>query len=137
MGNLNRKNILRLVSIVIALSMIVPGVILTTQLSAEASGPTTFAWVSYDSPEYANAVLESGANIVSLRETGAYVKITEGQRSRLSGNFQINDMPERTMVNLAEQGISFDSQVGYELAPEWRNAASNEYLVQFVAPTGP
>jgi hypothetical protein len=79
--------------------------------------------------------METGANIVSLRETGAYVKVTEGQRGRLSENFEINDMPERTMINLDEQGISFDSQVGYELAPEWRNAGTNERLIQFIAPT--
>jgi len=130
-------------SIIVALAMIVPGVVLTQQLKADAagieagaqSGPTTFAWVNFNSPEHVNAVRDIGANIVSLRETGAYVRVTEGQRNYLSERFDVSDMPWRTTVNLAEQGIKFDSQVGYELADEWRNPNSNEYLVQFVAPT--
>ncbi len=142
MGKPNNKNVLRLVSIIIALAMIVPGVVLTQQFRAEstgiqpdAQGPTTYAWVNYNSPEHAKALRDMGADIVSLRETGAYVRINENQKSYLSERFVLSDMPWRTTVNLAEQGISFDSRVGYELADEWRNPNSNEYLVQFVAPT--
>jgi hypothetical protein len=127
-----------MVSIIVALSMIVPGIVLTQQFKAEAntqSGPTTYAWVSFDSPTEAGELRESGANIVSLRELGAYVKVTENQRKNLKQNFEMNDLPERTMVTLFEQGISFDSQVGYGLPAELRNAGTNEYLVQFVAPT--
>ncbi|MFO7618707.1 MAG: S8 family serine peptidase, partial [Thermoplasmata archaeon] len=136
------KTILRMATIIIALAMIVPGIALTqgietdaTGIQPDAAGPTAYAWVNFAAPEHANAARDIGANIVSLREYGAYVKVTESQKTYLSQRFEMSDMPERTVVNLPEQGIQFDSLVGYELAAEWRNPNSNEYLVQFVAPT--
>jgi hypothetical protein len=143
MGKPNRTHILRMVSIIVALTMIVPGVVLTQQFKAATpetqtnaqSEPTTYAWVNIDSPTQANVLKDIGAKIVSLREDGAYVKVTESQKNSLSTQLIVNDLPTRTEVNLFEQGIRFDSQVGYDLPAELRKAGTNEYLVQFVAPT--
>jgi hypothetical protein len=143
MGKPNRKHILRLVSIFVALAMIVPGVVLTQQFKASTpeiqtgaqSEPTTYAYVNFDSPAGSNVLKDIGANIVSLRENGAYVKVTESQKNYLSTQFDLNNLPTRTEVNLLEQGIRFDSQVGFDLPAELRKAGTNEYLVQFVAPT--
>ncbi|MBU4591986.1 MAG: S8 family serine peptidase [Candidatus Thermoplasmatota archaeon] len=133
---------MKMVSIFVALAMIVPGVVLTQQLKAETpvgidaqSGPTTYAWVNFGSSAGESVLKDIGANIVSLRPTGAYVKVTESQRNYLSTQFDLNDLPSRTIIDLAGQGITFDSQVGYDLPAELRKAGTNEYLVQFVAPT--
>ncbi len=144
MGIPNEKNILRLVSIFIALSMIGPGLVLAQgfktaapdmQTGVSLPGPTTYAWVNYNTPEGVGVLRDIGANIVSLRENGAYVKVTESQKNYLSTQFDLNDLPSRTVIDLAEQGIRFDSQAGYDLPAELRKADTNEYMVQFVVPT--
>jgi len=144
MGIPNEKNILRLVSIFIALSMIGPGLVLAqgfktaapdTQSGVSLPGSTTYAWVNFNTPDGEGVLRDIGANIVSLRENGAYVKVTESQKNYLSTQFDLNDLPSRTVIDLAEQGIRFDSQVGYDLPAELCKADTNEYLVQFVVPT--
>jgi hypothetical protein len=144
MGKLNRTHILRLVSIIVALTMIVPGAFLTQQFKAATpeiqtgavqSGPTAYAYVNFDSPAGVNVLNDIGAKIVSLRENGAYVKITESQKEYLSTQFDLNDLPSRTVIDLPEQGIYFDSQVGYNLPAQWRNPSTDTYMVQLVAPS--
>jgi hypothetical protein len=137
MGKLGQLKIASLVSIVVALAMVVPAVAMTNQNNDIAPGATMqteYVLVNYNQNGNANVLRDIGAGIVSLRETGAYVKVTPEQKNYISSNFDVVSLPGRTTVNLLEQGISFDTSVGYSLPDQWRNPSTNNYMVQFVTP---
>ncbi|MFO7619417.1 MAG: S8 family serine peptidase, partial [Thermoplasmata archaeon] len=100
-----------------------------------AAGPTELVWVSWENPNEANGLMKQmGLNAVSQQKYGAYLRVTEAQKAALSERNYINEMPDRTKITLLEQGISFDSKVGYDLPEEWTNPDTNTYMVQFILP---
>jgi len=132
MGSTSINGRSAVISVVIALSMLVPGFVLSEIGTVEAVEQTDFVKVIYDSPDQMAFIQDSGASIVSTRSWGAFVEVTEDQRNFISGHLQLNEIPDRTIINLLEQEITFDTNEGYEFPAEWTNPKTETYMVQFV-----
>jgi hypothetical protein len=109
MGSTSINGKSAVISVVIALSMIVPGFVLSEIGTVEAVEQTDFVKVIYDSPDQMAFIQDSGASIVSTRSWGAFVEVTEDQGNFISGHLQLNEIPDRTVINLLEQEITFDT----------------------------
>ena len=124
-----------LVSLAVVFAMAVPVyAVINYDSNIEAAVPADYALVTFDASGQENYLREIGANIVSLNEWGAYVRVTESQKDIISGKMSIAEMPERTTMNLLEQGIVFDTNVGYDAPSELMKVDTEHYLVQFVTP---
>ncbi len=137
MGNKNKK-LSTVISMIVVVSMIsMSWSILASNLgdnSVDAIESTDIVLVTFDSPEQAKELQDLGTEIVSLNEWGAYIKVTNSQRGLLSGKMNIVDLNERTQMNFLEQGINFNTEVGYNVPSKLQNAGTQNYIIQFVAP---
>jgi uncharacterized repeat protein (TIGR01451 family) len=85
------------------------------------------------SSESDRAALESIPGIVVRSEDwGAYVRASETLKSQLSRKVELAGMPDRTRIDMLEQGVGFDTAIGYDIPLEWRNTGTSLRIVQFV-----
>ncbi len=137
MGNENKK-LSTVVSMIVVISMVsMSWSILASNLgdnSVDAVESTDFVLVTFDTPEQARELQDSGTEIVSLNEWGAYVKVTNSQRGALSNRMSVVDLQERTQMKFLEQDISFNTETGYNVPARFQNTGTQNYIVQFVTP---
>jgi len=136
MGSLNLKRISAVISIVLAISMLLPGMVISESGEGnDIAVQESYLRVMLDSTDELNALEAIGTDIVSMRGWGAFVRVTDAQRDIISERYTVSDIPDRTIVDLMEQGITFDTDIGYSIPEIWTNPNTDKYLVTFVAPS--
>ena len=135
---IEKGSLKKIMTMCVIASMLISGMIILAQGTSGNERDTVnkeFYYVSFTNAAESSALLRaSDVEVVKIDAMGAYIKVHETAKNELANAFQISEVPGRTVVDLMEVGINFDSRSGYEVPAEWRNGNSNQYMVQFVAP---
>ncbi|MBI5000863.1 MAG: S8 family serine peptidase [Euryarchaeota archaeon] len=133
-----KNRVLKVLAVLIGITMVVPTTLLVGGLdhatTDSASMPKDYYTVLFSNPAQKEKLVASGVDIVKLNDWGAVVKMTAGLKADMSTDYEVNALPDRTMVKMPEVGVSFDSRTGYTVPDEWKADSSSLYMVQFVAP---
>ncbi|MEF8874573.1 MAG: S8 family serine peptidase, partial [Candidatus Thermoplasmatota archaeon] len=78
-------------------------------------------------------------NIIDDSGWAAIVRVNEKQKEALENNqrIKLEEIKDRTTINLFEEGIKFDTGQGPDLDLKWKVSEGNYHLVQFIAQARP
>jgi hypothetical protein len=136
---MKKRNIfVTLLAVVFSFGLILPSMLLVASedVSSGIIGEDgEYYTITYTNPDDRLRLAEyPRVQTIKNENWGAVVRTSPELARSLADDYVINVIPDRTTVNLVEQGIEFDSSIGYEIPQEWSVDSSDLYLIQFVAP---